>query len=426
MTSRRRTVLMINKYYFIRGGAERYMFELTAVLESIGHRVVPFSMRHPDNFLTSYEAYFLSNIEFDVRNPWRKLRLAFRGAGRILYSFEARRRLGRLIRQTKPDIAHLHMIDHQISPSILHTLKKHGIPVVQTVHQYKLVCPNYLFYIPWRSRICTKCLDRNPLHPLLERCHKKSIPASGLLVLETLLHRLLKMYGRIDRFHVPSRFMGRMLQKGGVPEKKIVHHNYCIQIEDFPQSNIFESEYVYVGRLSAEKGLRTLLHAAADLPDYALTVIGDGPERPKLEAFVRERRLRHVRFTGALRKKEVVWRVSRARFVTVPSEWYENSPLVIYESFALGKPVVGADIGGISELIEPGETGLLFPAGDAERLRECIRTLMADAAKCRTMGKNARLKAESRFSGQAHAPFIVHLYDSLIEKESKRRNMGVP
>ncbi len=421
MNSRSLTVLMIDKYYFIKGGAERYYFELTSILELHGLRVVPFSMRHPDNLISRYTSYFVSNIDFFQRNPLRKIHLAFRVFGRILYSVEARRRLDRLIRQVRPDVAHLHMIDHQISPSILHTLKKHGIPVIQTVHQYKLVCPNYLFFIPWRNRICTKCLDGNVLHPVLERCHKQSLTASGVLVLETFLHRSLQIYRLIDRFHVPSRFMGEMLERGGISDRKIVHHNYCIRIEDFPQSRNFDDFYLYIGRLSPEKGIITLLEAAARLPNHPLFLIGDGPERSRIEKYLEEHAIQHIQLKGELAKDEVIRWISRARFVVVPSEWYENSPLVIYESFALGKPVIGAHVGGIPELVEDQVNGLLFPPKDSVGLRSSIQLLMTDITKCRAMGEAARKKAEALFSGEKHYPFMMGLYQSLLDESKNIR-----
>lgn len=410
------TILMIDKYYFIMGGVERYMFELTSILESRGHRVIPFSMKHPNNYHSKYESFFVSHIEFRLHTAWQKLLAGPRIIARVLYSFEARWRLDRLIRKTRPDVAHLHMIDHQLSPSILHTLKQHGIPIVQTVHQYKLVCPNYLFYIPWKNQICTRCLDRKVFHPIIQRCHSNSLFSSGLLVLETILHRSLKIYHLIDRFHVPSRFMGDMIRQGDIQEEKIVHHNYCIHMKDFPESDQFDDLYVYVGRLSPEKGVHTLLKAAAGLPDHKLIVIGEGAQRTELENFVQAHHLSHIRFTGKIEKDAVIQWISRARLVVLPSEVFENSALAIYESFSLGKPVVGADIGGIPELVKHNQTGMLFPSGDAVKLRGCIDLLMNDISQCKSLGKAARKMAEQFFSEEVHYDFILNLYHSLIQK----------
>lgn len=410
------TILMIDKYYFIKGGAERYYFELKAVLEAEGHRVVPFSMQHPENETTRFEKYFVSQIEFHAQGRFQKLITGLRSLGRILYSIEARVRLAKLISEVKPDIAHLHMIDHQISPSILHTLKRFRIPVIQTVHQYKIPCANYLFYIFHKSRVCTRCLDGNPFHPLTERCHKGSLVGSAILVLETLLHRMLKIYRLVDVFHVPSRFMGEMIHKGGIPQRKIVHHNYCIRLEDFPYSKESDPYYVFLGRLSPEKGVHTLLEAVRSIPEMPLKIIGDGPEREKLEKLADTHESEHVSFEGFVSKEEIVRLVSRARFVVIPSEWFDNSPLVIYESFALGKPVIAADIGGMAELIDHGRTGFKFPAGDASKLSEQIQKLISDESLCAELGANARQKAENMFSGPVHYRFILDLYLSMLNR----------
>ena len=371
-------------------------------------------MKHPENEATPFEKYFVSQIEFHAQGRLKKLITGIRSIGRILYSIEARIRLEKLVRRVKPDIAHLHMIDHQISPSILHSLKKFRIPVVQTVHQYKMVCPNYLFYIFHKKKICEKCLDGNPFHPMIERCHKGSLTASALLVCETLLHRMLRIYRLIDTFHVPSRFMGEMIHRGGAPREKIVHHNYCIRLEDFPFSDQSDPYYVFLGRLSPEKGVKTLLEAVRPLKKLPLKIIGDGPEREKLESFAAEHGLDQVFFEGNAAKEDVVRLVSRARFVVTPSEWYDNSPLVIYESYAMGKPVIAADIGGMTELIDHEETGLVFPAGDAEKMREQIERLIDHPELCARLGANARQKAERMFSGPAHYPFIHELYCSML------------
>ncbi|MFQ5752238.1 MAG: glycosyltransferase, partial [bacterium] len=196
--ARKLKILMIDKYYFIKGGAERYYFELAKLLEAQGHQVIPFSMQHNENLGTSYSDYFVDFIDYN--NGSKKINFAqsLKIAGRMLYSIHSKRKLEALIEHVKPDLAHLHMIDHQISPSILHTLKNHEIPVIQTVHQYKLVCPNYRLYNTRTNSICEKCLGGHYLYPITERCHKNSFAAGLLLALETYLHRFLSIYENVD------------------------------------------------------------------------------------------------------------------------------------------------------------------------------------------------------------------------------------
>lgn len=172
-------ILMVDKYFFIKGGAERYYFELKVLLEKHGHEVIPFSMRHMENFPSAWERYFVDNIEFNDLSDLRKIRMAPKIIGRVLYSTTAKQALEKLITAVKPDLAHLHMIDHQISPSILHVLQKHDIPVLQTCHQYKLICPSYRLLVMRENRLCEKCVTGHFYHAIAERCHKDSVAASA-------------------------------------------------------------------------------------------------------------------------------------------------------------------------------------------------------------------------------------------------------
>jgi glycosyltransferase involved in cell wall biosynthesis len=402
---------MIDKYYFVKGGAERYYFELKDILEHKGHTVIPFSMKHPANRKTPYAEYFVDNIDFDPGPLMKKIATGMRSIGRIFYSVQADRRLSRLIRKTRPDIAHLHMIDHQISPSILRTLKKSKIPVVQTVHTYKLVCPSYRLYHMGRQEVCEKCLRGHYWSALVERCHKNSFFATLLVVLETMFHKSLRFYERgVDLFLVPSRFMGRKLAEGGIRHEKIRHLFYTIDLSQYEPSFSSDPYFLYFGRLSEEKGLMTLLLAVEGGVGLPLHIIGEGPQRPILEKTVRDRRIGAVRFLGAADGRELKRAVSRARFVVVPSEWYENSPLVVYESMALGKPVIGAAIGGIPELIDPGVDGLLYPAGDAAALRDRILHLASHPEILPRMGRAARAKAERLFAQSIHYDRLMEMY----------------
>ena len=410
------TVLMIDKYYFIKGGAERYVFDLTAALERHGHRVVPFSMQHGHNRKTPYASFFVRPIEFHVRGI-RKIFAALSIASRVLYSFHAQRKLARLIRRVRPDIAHVHMIDHQISPSVLHVLRRFRIPVIQTVHQYKLICPNYRLYNMRTRMICEKCLDRKFWHPVAERCHMDSISAGLLLALEACLHRILKIYERhVDVFHVPSRFMGSKLEEGGFPAGRIRHLFYTIDMEQYRESRGSRDYFLYYGRLSGEKGIGTLLRAMKNIPRSTLVIAGDGELRGELEEAVRRERIGNVRFSGYLAGEELRKMISLSRFVVVPSEWYENSPLTVYEAFALGKPVIGSAIGGIPELVIHGRTGLLFNPGDAETLTRHVLYLLDHPGRAVQMGKRARKSAENWFDPENHYEAMMRIYQQASGK----------
>lgn len=406
---------MVDKYYFIKGGAERYFFELKKILEKQGNEVFPFSVANSQNYPSKYEPYFVNEIEFNGLSKWEKAKKWPKIVGRILFSGEAQKKIEKLINKVKPDIAHLHMIDHQISPSILFSLKRHGIPVFQTIHQYKLVCPNYRLYNMRTGSICEKCLDGYFYHPIFEKCHKDSSIDGAILFLEASLHKALKSYkNNVDIFHVPSRFMGEKLIQGGLDAKKIRKLYYTINIADYPFSAEMENYILYYGRLSREKGILTLLKAMKKWPEIKLVVVGDGPQKKELVEFAASNRLNNIHFAGNKWGDELKQLVSRSKFIVVPSEWYDNSPLVIYESFSMGKPVIGADIGGISELVDHDLNGFLFDAGDEADLAGKIKNLWDDMDKIVEFGKNARAKAEQEFSPEYHYKEMMKMYRELI------------
>jgi glycosyltransferase involved in cell wall biosynthesis len=408
-------ILMVDKYFFIKGGAERYFFELKSILERHGHEVAPFSMQHPSNFHSEWADHFISNIEFNGHSSLQKLRQTPKIAGRVLYSYEAKAAIVKLIERFKPDIAHLHMIDHQLSPSILHALARYDIPMLQTCHQYKLVCPSYRLLVMRENRLCEKCVTGNFYHAVLERCHKDSAAASALVAFESYLHKWMKVYDLINLFHVPSRFLGNKLRESGVSAQRIWHQFYTIKLEDYPFSEIFEDYFVYYGRLSEEKGILTLLHAMQKISRSKLVIIGDGPQETALKNFTATHNLSNVIFAGSKAGKELTNLVSRAKFVVVPSEWYDNSPLVIYESFSMGRPVIATTLGGMPELIEDGVNGRLFAPKDADGLSQALNDMLdSSTSRLRAMGKAARATAEQEFNPDVHYEKIHAVYRRLL------------
>lgn len=407
-------ILMVDKYFFIKGGAERYFFELKSILERHGHEVVPFAMQHPDNFSSEWNEHFVSNVEFNGHRPLQKLAQAPKIVGRVLYSFEAKAAITKLIERVKPDVAHLHMIDHQLSPSILHALARYDIPVLQTCHQYKLVCPSYRLLVMRENRLCEKCVTGNFHHAVLERCHKDSVAASALIAFESYLHKWMKVYDLIHLFHVPSRFLGAKLRASGIVDSRIWHQFYTIKLEDYPYSDIFEDYFVYYGRLSEEKGILTLLQAMQKVSRSKLIIIGSGPQEAVLKKFAATRGLKNVVFAGLKSGAELTRLVSHAKFVVVPSEWYDNSPLVIYESFSMGRPVLATTLGGMPELIEDGVNGRLCAPKDAANLGDMINALLnAGVAELRAMGKAARATAEREFDPDVHYQKVFAVYRQL-------------
>lgn len=411
-------ILMINKFHFLKGGSERYYFELSRILKDRGHEVIPFSMKHPENEPTPYSRFFVDEIEFNLDSFGQRLVNGIRIAGRILYSRQAQRRLEALIRMTRPDVAHCHMIDHQISPSILHTLKKHRIPVLLTAHQTKIICPNYRMYNWSKKLLCEKCLGHHYFWPVFEKCHKNSRTAGLLIALESYLHHMMRLYENyVDILHLPSRFFYQQFSRAGYPREKMRQVYYTIQVDRYKPRYTSDNYFLYFGRLEEAKGLDTLLTAMRRISKGMLYIVGRGYYREDLEKKAVSMGLKNVVFQGARFGDELKKMISGSQFVIIPSECYDNSPLVVYEAYSMGKPVIGADIGGIPELISEGRTGKLFQAGDADDLARQIQWMLDHPRLRAGMGRTARQKAENEFGPAVHYRKIMALYEHLLKRE---------
>jgi len=392
-------ILSVNKFNYVRGGAERYFFELNKLHKQAGHEVVSFAMKHPQNLPSPYDQYFVSYINFWDNPDWRD---RIRAPGRVLYSVEAKRRICKLIADTKPDVAHIHLIYHQISPAILPVIKEHGIPIVQTLHDYKPICPTYSLVS--NGNTCERCRRWRFYHAVFQRCNRGSLFASLLNSVEMYLHYALGWYDLPDVYITPSDFMRRKMIEFGIPSDKLVHIPNFVNTDECAYSGVSDNYFVYVGRLIPVKGVRTLLQAMERVrPGSAkLLIIGSGPQRQELEALRARLNLENVEFLGYQSGEKLKTLMGNAMFSVLPSEWYENCPISVLESMAMGKPVVGARIGGIPELIDHGTDGLLFESGNAADLADNIEFLVKNRQHCRDMGRAARDKMVRQYGHRQH------------------------
>jgi len=314
-------------------------------------------------------------------------------------------------------VAHLHNIAHQLSPSILGPLRMAGMRVVQSLHDYKLVCPTYRLYVD--GQVCERCRGGRYFEAIRHRCNQGSWRASFLNAVEmTLHHWILTSYRRIDAFVAPSRFMKQKVVEFGIPERKVMYLPLYLDLSEFADSAENGDAVVYVGRLSDEKGLLTLLRAMAEVPGASLVIVGEGPMEETLRQEAERSAPGRVNFTGYLDGPELKSVVGSARCVVVPSEWYENSPLTIFESFALGRPVVGSRIGGIPEFVIHEQTGLLFDPGDVEGLAENLRRLVDDPGLARELGREARTYIEALTDRERHLAGLERVYRDAPEADS--------
>ena len=366
-------ILLINKYHYLKGGAERAYFDTAQVLTDAGHEVAFFSMADDRNEPTPWSQYFVERVEYGDEGQqswWRKFRLA----AKIIWNREAQKKLDQLLREFRPDVAHLHNIYHQLSPSIIWTLKRQSVPMVMTLHDYKLVCPNYSLFV--RGKIWEASKPNHYFHCVSDRCVKDSSLKSLVCTLEAYVHRWLGTYGHVDRYIAPSRFLIEKFREFCFAQPI----EYVPQpLVPFPERTaaliVQESPFVFVGRLSVEKGVDVAIRAMAayDGPSR-LVIVGDGPARDSLEALVSVLGLTdRVEFLGAKYGDELEGVVRSAKAVIVPSVWYENMPYTVLEALGRGKWVIASRSGGIAERIVDGVNGALFTVGDVPELTEKLR-----------------------------------------------------
>jgi glycosyltransferase involved in cell wall biosynthesis len=287
------------------------------------------------------------------------------------------------------------------------------------MHDYKQVCPAYSMLS--NGKVCERCKDGRYYYCAINRCTKGSFTKSLVNVAEMYLHhRLLHIYDKIDLYISPSRFLKSKVEEMGM-KGEVFYLPNCVDVEGFePAYDWKEKSIVYVGRLSHEKGLETLIGAVKDISNVLLKVIGDGPLKGYLEEKVRSEHISNVAFLGYRTGQSLHDEIRKSMFLVIPSECYENNPRTVIEAFALGKPVVGARIGGIPELVRDWETGLTYVSGDVDDLRDKIRLMLGSSDKIPEMGKNARNYVEHELNSEIHYRNLMGLYRRAAEKAGKK------
>ena len=395
-------VLLINNFHYIKGGSEAVYFNMADMLERNGHEVIFFSCSSTRNINRGQTKYFVKpNNEV---NP-------VIGAFRYIYNGAAKRNLERLIVEHKPDIAHIHLFWGGLSSSILGVLKKHNIPVVHTAHDYRMICPAYTFRRSDGS-ICEQCLSGNYTPCLTNRCSKGKLLHSALMTWEMYFRRLTKAVEKIDAFVFVSRFSYNQHLKAlpSLNEKKcIVAHNAV----DIPTADYSPSEYyLYFGRLSPEKGIKTLIKAFTTLKDKQLKIVGEGPIEQELKDIITTDNIEMCGYQSGQTLRQTI---AQSKAIIVPSEWYENNPMTIIEASSMGVPAIGATIGGIPEIIKEGETGYLFKPQNVSELIDAVKKIESlTTEQYRQMRVNCRAFAAATFDPQVLYKKIIELYNTLL------------
>ncbi|OGL89062.1 hypothetical protein A3H75_01420 [Candidatus Uhrbacteria bacterium RIFCSPLOWO2_02_FULL_51_9] len=405
-------IVQVNKFYYPRGGADIYALALSDLLRAEGHEVIPFSMHHPENLATPYARYFVSHVDLKKREGFFSDLKKF---GRIVYSFEARRKFARLLRDVRPDVVHVHNVYHQLSPSVLDAARHWRVPVVMTVHDYKLFNPNYSMF-GHGGVICEHGNDGRFWETMRYNC-MGSRAASFTVMCEAYLHRWRHTYLRaVRRFVSPSMFLINFAVARGWKRSQFVHLPSFVRPIRPPRAGGREC-ILYFGRLSKEKGLSSLLEAAKMAHDVPVVIAGRGPEEAALRSQAGALGLRNVTFAGFKEGAELWRMVVGARAVVVPTMSYENYPLSVIEAQSLGKIVIATRRGGLPEMVHDGENGFLVNPGDSLELAKTMeRVWQMPADERGAMEGAARARVLRENDPADHVRRIVALYKSVLSR----------
>jgi glycosyltransferase involved in cell wall biosynthesis len=385
--------------------------------EKHGHSVIPFSMHDDRNFATPFSKYFLRKIDYKEMNQKKTISNGLKVLEKSIYSFEAKSKLEALLDENRIDIAHLHNIHNYHTVSILPVLKKRKIPIVWTLHDYKILCPNINFIS--HDKVCESCKGGSFYWCTLKKCKKNSLPASIIASVESYLNHATGAYDHVDYFLCPSDFMRKKFIEHGFPENRLIYLPNCYfqdanAVEERSKDESKNPYLLYVGRLESYKGIASLLKAFARYPkDLTLKIVGDGSQREELIALKEKLHLQNVEFLGRKSKEDVNDYLANCKFAVCPSEWYENLPFAVIEAMLASKPVVGSRIGGIPELIVDGETGFTFEPGNVQELSDTIMKMVNDPSGIIRMGKNAKMRTKQIIDPESHYRKMSEVFTKL-------------
>lgn len=360
-------ILMVNKFLYPNGGSETYIFELGKELARLGHQVEYFGMEHENRIVGNRAESYTSNMDFHT-SKLQKLLYPFK----IIYSSEARKKIRAVIEDFEPDIVHLNNFNYQLTPSIIYEIKAHKIPIVFTAHDLQLVCPNHLMMYGRTGELCERCVTEGSISCFRGKCIHGSSVKSLIGMTENWIYKIFKPYKYIDKVICPSRFVEDKLNKNPqLAGRTVVLRNFISNLKK-PESADKEEYALYFGRYSYEKGVKTLIEACKELPDVRFVFAGKGELADMVNS------VNNIENRGFLTGEDLHKLIAGARFSICASECPENCPFSVMESLTLGTPVIGAEIGGIPELIDNEKTGILVESGSNIALKEAILRLWND------------------------------------------------
>ena len=359
-------VFMINKFLYPNGGSETYIFKIGEWLEKNGHEVQYFGMEHAGRCVGNRVNAYTSDMDFHGGSILSKLTYPIK----TIYSSEARKQIRKVLDDFKPDVCHINNFNYQLTPSIILEIKKwnKNCRIVFTAHDYQLVCPNHMCNNPNTQENCEKCFGGHFINCAKGKCIHGSTAKSAIGAIEAMLWNANGVYKNFDKIICCSEFLKKKMDTNPVfAEKTVAMHNFVEKVEN---KDVEKKDYVlYFGRFSEEKGIGTLIQAAKELPDVQFIFAGSGPLEKKVNG------VSNIKNVGFQKGEALEKLIREAKFSIYPSEWYENCPFSVMESQMYGTPVLGANIGGIPELIQVGKTGEQFESGNKEELKNKVREM---------------------------------------------------
>ncbi|HKV61110.1 MAG TPA: glycosyltransferase [Candidatus Acidoferrum sp.] len=400
-------ILLVHELYRQPGGEDYVFHAEKELLLAAGHRVSEFTRRNEEIVTDG----FWSKASIGIRTSW-----AWDSAGM----------LRTVLRKEDPDIVHFHNTFPLISPAAYYVCREAGVRVVQTLHNYRLLCPSGAFF---RSgKICQECMSHSLLRSVRYSCYRDSRPATAAVAFMLRLHKSLKTwFEMVDKYIAPTDFVRQKYLEAGLPTGKIAVKPHFVHLD--PGVRKGEGEYaLFIGRLAAEKGVRTLLEAWNFLESKVpLRIVGDGPLRLELETQRNLAQFSDVRFEGWLSSRPLRAMMQRAAFLICPSEWYECVPLTLLEAFACGLPVIASRLGAMAEVVEDGRTGLHFTAGDARDLASRVEEMWTRRERLVSMGRQCRLEYEAKYTPEQSYRALMDIYRDVVQVgDSGKKSSAMP
>ncbi|MBD3300520.1 MAG: glycosyltransferase [Candidatus Moranbacteria bacterium] len=401
-------------------GSLSALLETKKLLEKKGHTVIIFSTKDKKNLKTEYAKYFPKNFNYnEIKSFFKKIYYL----PKVFYNLEAKKNLETLIKKEKPQIAHLHSLHFYLSPSIIDVLKKYNIPIIHKLPTYQLFCPNYRFFT--QGKICEKCKGGKFYHCALNKCLKNSFKVSLVAVLEAYFSGIFKFYQKVDLFLAPSLFMQKKAIEHGLAPNKVKLLRNVFNFDQIKPDYQNKNYFLYYGLIAEEKGIESLILAvnrlkkARKLGQNKLKIAGNGPKKQEYQKIVKNLGLKEeIKFVPNLAKGSTEWKnlIKEAKFVTIPSIWYENSPNTATEAMAFGKPVIVSNCGGSPEMIENHKSGFIFEAGNSKALAQKIDQLLKDPKKIKQMGQAVRKRAETINNEERYYEKLISFYKALANR----------